>query len=44
MFQSLFGTSGNPQKELLDRPPEDSFWTLNGPKVTILAAKNASLL
>jgi hypothetical protein len=44
MFQSLFGTSGTPQKELLNRPPEDSFWTLDGPKVTVLAAKNAILL
>jgi hypothetical protein len=32
------------EKELLDCPPEDSFWTWYGPKVAILAAKNAILL
>jgi hypothetical protein len=41
MFQSLFGASGTSQKELLDYPPEDTFWTLDGPKVAILVGKNA---
>jgi hypothetical protein len=41
MFQSLLGASGTSQKELLDHPPEDHFWSLDGPKVANLVGKNA---